>query len=405
MYALVHRALVLAVVLVAATGTVLPQGVGLVSGRVTDEQGVLMSGVIVTLTSPGFPGATRTITDEQGRYWFRAVPGSHPLTLRAEAPGKIPVEYEGHMARRNGAVSIDFKLRSPGNHDILVLIEDGVPYHNVALQGALSTMPGEFTTLVVSNRGPATVRELQERLEERPSAVLAIGETAARLARRHVRDVPVVFSMVPAPLDSDLTTRNMCGVPLNGGFEAQMGHLTNVTRQVRRVGTVFDPHRMGRCLKDLKTEAREAGLELVAAQVHGGGEEAFSQALEELQGKDLDAFLVLLDPRTTDARNFYAITRFAEAEDIVLAVPDRSLVIPGKSFSFVPGFWDLGAYAGRLVRQIVEGDRQPPEIGITYPDIADLESGPTLLEWTSPSQVLPGSPSASLGSSDRDSKH
>lgn len=396
MYALVHRALVLAVVLVAATGTVLPQGVGLVSGRVTDEEGVFLNGVIVTLTSPGFPGAMRTITDEQGRYWFRAVPGNHPLTLRAEAPGKIPVEYDGHKARRNGSVSINFKLRSPGQHDILVLIEDGVPYHNVALQGALSTMPGEFTTLVVDNRGPRTVRELKERLEERPSAVLAIGDTAARLARRHVREVPVVFSMVPAPLDSDLTTRNMCGVPLNGGFDTQMSHLTTVTQEIRRVGTVYDPHRMGRCLKDLKAEARAAGLELVAAQVHGTGEEAFARALEDLKGEDLDAFLVLLEPRMTDARNFHAITRFAEAEDIVLAVPDRSLVIPGKSFTFVPGFWDLGAYAGSLVRQIVEGNRQPPEIGITYPDIADLENGPAQLEWTGPNQVLPGSPSASL---------
>ena len=88
MYALWHRALALAVVLVAATATGWTQQVGVVSGRVTDESGVPMKDVEVTLSSPGIPGLMRTTTDQAGRYWFPAVPGNHPLTVEYFAIGE-----------------------------------------------------------------------------------------------------------------------------------------------------------------------------------------------------------------------------------------------------------------------------------------------------------------------------
>ncbi len=392
MCACVHRALLTAVVLASAAATCLAQEVGLVSGRVTDERGVPMAGAIVTLSSPGMPGVLEAMADEEGRYWFRAVPGNHPLTLRAEAAGKVPVEYIGHTARRNGAVAVDFRLRSPGNHEILALVDDGVPYHQVALEGALSTMPGTVSTLTVSGRGPATVAALIRRLEGKPSAVLAVGETAARLARRHIRDVPVVFCMVPAPVDADLTTRNLCGVPLNGGFDEQLAHLRHADPRVRRVGTIYQPDRMERPARHLRDAAEAAGLKLVSAHVHSGEAGALGRAIDELRGQEIDAFLLLLEPRLMSAAGFDQIVRFTRDEGVLLAVPDPSLVVPGRSFSFTPGFWDLGAYAGALVRSIVEGRAQPADIGLVYPARVDIPGGHARLQYLSPEESLPSAP-------------
>ncbi len=389
MYAFVHRALAVAVVLVAATMPALLQEVGLVSGRVIDETGVPLVGAIVQLQSPGMQGTLRSITDLEGRYWFRAVHGNYPLTLRATAAGRVPLEYIGHTARRDGSVTVDFALRVPGDHDILVLIEEGVPYHQVALEGALSAMPGRIATLAVRDRGPETVRELAGMLEAHPSAVLAIGETAARLARRHIKDVPVVFCMVPAPIDSDLTTRNMCGVPLNGGFDVQMAHLRHVAPEARRIATIYEPRRMGSCLKQVKADAQAAGLELVTARAYGDDPQAFERALLQLEQEEIDAFLLLLDPRLIDERNFERVARFAASRNLILAVPDQSLALPGKNFSFVPGFWNLGAYAGGLVRLIVEGKAQPSKIGIVYPDAQALQRSAVRLQRLTPHDVLP----------------
>jgi len=389
MRAHLHRVVALAVVLVAATLPALSQGVGVVSGRVTDEQGVPLEGVTVTLTSPGIIGVLTATTNGQGRYWFPGIPGNHPLTVAASAEGRVPMKYVGHNARRDGSIAIDFRLRQPGSYDVLVLIEEGVPYHRVALEGAKSTMPGRFSILSVSGLGPAMARELRTALQERPSAVLAIGERAARLARRHIRDVPIVYAMVPAPREADLSTRNICGVPLNGGYEAQMEHLRHVLPDAHRVGTIIDPRRMGLSVRELRAAASAAGLELVAAHVYGDDEAGLVAALDELKGRQLDAFLLLLDPRLLSAERFERISRFALDQGLVLAVPDASLAVGANSFSFVPGFFDLGQYAGTLVRRIVEGRAQPSQIGVSYPGLGDPAMDLMRTTRLTPRDVLP----------------
>lgn len=390
MSALSHRAVLVAVVLAAATSLPLCEGVGVVSGRVTDERGVPMDGVVVVLTSPGVPGSMTALTNEGGRYWFPAVPGNHPLTIRAQAAGRVPVEYVGHTARRNGSIGVDFRLRRPGEYEILVLLEDGIPYLRTALDGALSTMPGHMTLQVVEDTSAASARRLHEQIEERPSAVIAFGETAAVLARRNVRDIPVVYSMVPEPLESGLTTANMCGVPLNGGFAAQVGHLIGVMPEARRIGTLYNANRMDRVVEDLKAAVEAAGLELVAAHVHDGPRADLRPVLAELAASDIDAFVMLLDPDLIDAQRFDEILTFAQQEDVLLMVQDPSLAVAEASVSVVPGFWDLGAYTGLLVRSIVEGRSQPSEIGMSYPDSSFLASGASPRFSGDPREVLPG---------------
>src|SRR5262249_46380040 len=156
----------------------------------------------------------------------------------------------------------------------------------------------------LADAGPEAARQLSDRLDLKPSAVLAIGDVAARMSRRYIRDVPVVYSMVPAPLDSDLTTANLCGVPLNGGFDLQVEHLLEVLPGARRIGTIYDPHRMGRVFRQAKQAAADAGLELIAGHVHDGDADEMAAALDELDASQIDAFLMLMDPRTMTADAF-----------------------------------------------------------------------------------------------------
>ncbi|HEY3174750.1 MAG TPA: ABC transporter substrate binding protein [Candidatus Polarisedimenticolia bacterium] len=362
----------------------------MVSGRVTDEAGQPVAGALITLSGPGIIGVQSAVSDVVGRYRFRAVTGNQPFTLRAEAAGRVPIEYVGNSARRDGVVAIDFRLRSPGSHEVLVLLEGGIPYHRLALEGALSSMPGRAETLEVNDMSLATIREVHRRIEERPSAVLAIGDLAARLARRHVRDVPVVYAMVPAPIDSDLTTRNMCGVPLNGGFDRQIEHLRHLVPEARKIATVYDPRRLENCVTELRESTHAAGIELITGNVYGEGTtEDLQAALDDLAGEEFDAFVVLLDPRVVDTEGFERIARFAEARDVVLVVPDPSLAGPNKSFSFVPGFWEQGAFAGLLVRRILEGKVQPSQIGMAFPAREDLQRISEGRRSRTPREVLP----------------
>src|SRR5439155_1537991 len=119
-------------------------------------------------------------------------------------------------------------------------------------------------------------------------------------------------------------------------------------------------------------------------------------ALDELAARRIDAFLMLMDPRTISADAFEQVARFARTHDVVLAVPDASLVVSGKSFSFVPGFWDLGAYAGMLVRKIVEGKVQPSQIGDSYPGGDSIDRVAARPEVRGYREVLPGGGAGSI---------
>lgn len=394
MRALFIRACALAVVFFVATVPAVSQGNGMVSGIVVDESGQPIAGAQVTVSGKGILGVQTAVTDDAGIYRFRTVSTSDPLHVKAAAPGRVPVEYVGLSARADRVVNVDFRLRAPGEHQVLVLIDESVPYHKVALDGALTTMPGQAEIFAVSDLSWKTVRELRQRLEAKPSAVLAIGETAARLARRNIHDIPVVHTMVPAPLDADLTTTNMCGVALNGAFDSQLEHLRHVAPDAQRIATLYDPRRLERCYRDLDEASEAAGMQMVPSHLNRGDSADVRQVLEEM-GK-VDAILVLLDPGLIDATAFAELTQFASSRDLVLAVPDAALTSPGKTFSFVPGFWDQGAYAGRLVRKILEERVLPSQIGLVEPRAGELMPISARLDAKVQGELLPGSNSETM---------
>jgi ABC-type uncharacterized transport system substrate-binding protein len=247
---------------------------------------------------------------------------------------------------------------------VIVVLDGRVPYHLLALDGARTTLPGKVEVLDLA-RSPSPGRDLMRALEGMPSAVLAIGAEAASLARALVRDVPVIHSMVPDPHPDELAAVNVCGIALVGGFERQIERLRMLDPGVEALGVIYDPSRLTRAVSRLREAAEAAGLRLEAGHVHQSGD--LPRALDDLAGRELDAFMVLMDPEVYTAANFAEVQRFAEARDLILIVPDASLARVGKAFSFHPGFWESGAGAGRLVRQIVSGRLSPAEVGILTP--------------------------------------
>lgn len=368
MRASTHRLMPVAVVLVLAAGSLFAQGTGLVAGRVTDERGISIEGVMVGLSGAGIMGTRWTITDQEGLYHFPGITGTHPVTVQAKADGRVPMSYRGYTVKRDGVVSIDFTLRQQGHHQILVLVEEGIPYHDMALQGALPFLPGDTSIVRVAGNTAQDARKLRTYLRPRPSAVLALGETAARLARRHIRDVPVVYAMVPAPREADLSTRNLCGVPLLGGFAAQLEHLRHAAPTANRIGTIYDPSRMRWVARELREAAREAGMTLVEGHAHGEGAPAVAEGLAQLAFENLDAFILLLDPKLMDASGFARIVEFVESRRILMAAPDPSLAVTENSFAFGPTFREMGILAGHLVRRVARGQAQPWQIGQVFPE-------------------------------------
>ena len=356
---------VLVAVLVAAVVPVFAAGAGQLVGTITDEMGKAIPEARLTVEGPGASAVQEVVTDDQGRFRAFVMETVRPVKVRVEAEGKVPVEYSEVRVPPDRVTHLDLRLRSRGESDVLVLTDGRVPYHRLALEGARSTLPGRVRVMDLRQASAWPGRDLLRALESKPSAVLAIGEEAANLARSNLRDVPVVHMMVPDPAPGDFATPNICGIALIGGFDSQLQRLHELEPDVKTIGTIHDPSRLTDAVVRLRLAAARAGMHLVTGQVHQP--EDLPHALDDLAKEGIDAFMVLMDPEVYTASNFAEIRQFVESHDLVFVVPDPSLARATKSFSFRPGFWESGAAAGRLVRQIVAGRLTPAEVGILRP--------------------------------------
>lgn len=366
---------------------------GSVSGRVTDAQGRSVTGARVRLTGSGTVGILETSTDAEGFYRFPVIPMREKLEVRAEASGTVPVVYQGVMARDGSGTRRDFLLRTTGARAWLVVLNPRIPYHAHARDAIVAGLRPVPRVLTLSGTDDADGRLLREAAATLPSAVVAIGDDAARLARRWVKDVPVVYTMVVDPAAHDLTTTNLCGVRLNAGFDEQLGALLAARPGARSVGTIYDPRTLAGVLGDLRDAASRNGLSLVARPARSPRD--IPDALRSLGREPLDAFLLLLDPLLIDAAAFEAIRRFAHEGSLVFVVPDRTLVAGGGTFSYAPGFAAMGSQAAELAEMIVRGAFTPEQIGAVYPTTRYLALNPIEAKRLgiplSPESLLPSS--------------
>jgi putative ABC transport system substrate-binding protein len=352
--------------------------VGRLYGKVLDRDGRPIAGAVLRVTGSGAVGVYDARTDERGTYQFMALPTLETLEIRAESPGRLPVVYKGITVRESSGTRRDFKLRGVDEHEVLILYDPRVKYHEAALQGARSTIKADIHTLKVSGRGVSEFRRLSAMLAKRPNAVLAIGPEPARLSRRAIKDVPVVYTMVPDPVGDDLSTANLCGLMLNGGYDDQLTTLASMRPNARRLVTIYDPRVLARSVGELARAARARGMSLQAKPARDLRQ--LTAALDKLDGRDFDAFFYLVDPALFRAGDFARVKRFSANGRLVLIVPDDSLVAEGGTFSHAPGFRHMGGYAGRLVNDILSGESEPAGIQSRFPtmrafSVNTLEAG------------------------------
>ncbi len=347
---------------------------GTLRGRVTDAQGRALAGATITVRGDGAVGRYRTTTDPEGQYRIPGLPPREELDVRAEVPGLPAVVYSGVVARSGSGTRRDFRLRPAASREWLVALDRRIPFHEIALASIRETLTPPPRVIELTGRSRDDLRSLREALRRRPSAVIAVGDDAAGMARRWIRDVPVIYTMVVDPEGGDLTTDNLCGLRLNAGFEAPIRRLRAVRPGARVIATIHDPRTLSRDLGALREAARDHGFRVVSSPARSPHD--VEAALDDLAHRGIDAFYLLLDPQVIDAGAFERIRRFTAQRRIPFVVPDRSLVAVGGTFSEAPGFAEMGVHAARIAAWIAAGRTTPREVGTRFPTIRSFAINP-----------------------------
>jgi putative ABC transport system substrate-binding protein len=191
-----------------------------------------------------------------------------------------------------------------------------------------------------------------------PDLLLAIGSTALKLAKQHIKKTPVVFTMVlkPGKLPS-----NVCGVSMTLPSAVHLKGLKLIAPKVKSVGIVYNPKHAGKRVAEFKKAAGGMGLKIVSVAANSK-KEAFS-AIKLLAGR-VDSLWMVMDQDVV--ANFNLLQSLSIKEKVPLATFSYKYVEMGALVALAPKFEDLGKQAGQLAKQLVAGT-SPQKLGVASP--------------------------------------
>ena len=135
---------------------------------------------------------------------------------------------------------------------IAVLKSHDIEPFNQAIAGFVTACNGQITEYDIRG-SKGKQRSIIERIvAARPKLILAIGAMAAQVAKEAVRDIPVVFFMVPNPHKYGLEGKNIAGISLDIPIETQFTMYKSLVPRLKTIGVIYDPEKTGA----LVTEAR-----------------------------------------------------------------------------------------------------------------------------------------------------
>jgi len=178
------------------------------------------------------------------------------------------------------------------------------PYADV-VRGFESVATGKVSLLVLEeSSGEDPLREIRRR---RPDLILALGADALSKVRR-IGNIPIIYCMVLNPDPLLGSEGNITGISMSITPEKQLASLRKVLPKLDKIGTAYNPDKMGSFVEKARVAAQKMGIRLVAAKVERAKD--FPRALESLP-QDLDAYWMLPDSTVTTPETVEAMILFS----------------------------------------------------------------------------------------------
>ncbi len=226
-------------------------------------------------------------------------------------------------------------------------------------KGLKSIQPLPVTEAILT--GKFSGRNIRKKIAaEKPSLIIAIG-TNALDAVKTIKNIPIVYLMVPFPETLTKGRKNITGVTMTIPPTRQIKGFKKALPKLKRLGTIFDPNRTGKLVKSLTKAGAQNNISIVAKKTSSAKD--VDKILSDLSGT-IDAFLMLPDvtiitPETLDLIFLYSL----ENRVPVLTFSEKYLK-SGAALAVTSDNFKMGVQAGELAKKIFTGQRVadlPPE--------------------------------------------
>jgi|GEM_PF-644437 len=253
---------------------------------------------------------------------------------------------------------------------IAVVKSDSLKSYNKVLTGISleSRIPvEEFDMKGDKDRGQKIFEILNSK---RPSAIITIGPEASLLAKKLVKDIPVIFCMVPDHSKYGLSGNNITGVSLLLPLKTQLTILKSIAPNIRNVGVIYNPKLSKNTFNDLNKKAVELGLVLVPVLVDEVEEVVSS--IQAFQGK-VDAIFLFPDPTVVSSVDVVKeIIKFAFEKKISLFGIGEEMVKEGALISINPEYTAIGQQVARIAQDIIKQNLKPGLIPVADPESVSI---------------------------------
>jgi putative ABC transport system substrate-binding protein len=230
---------------------------------------------------------------------------------------------------------------------VVVLKSADIAPYNESVKGFKKTCKCSIEEISLADTETENLN--QNILDKNPDLLLAVGVDALSHALS-IKDIPVVYSMVPNLSLIDLSGRRLSGVSMYIPPEKYLNAIIELFPSAKRIGVVYDPKQSGKFIKDAEYHAKSRGLELVQRLANKPGE-VFS-LIDSLRNR-IDLLLMLPDLTVVNSETFKYMLAFSFQNGLPVFTFANKYVEMGAAAGLNASPHDMGLQAGEIVKRIL----------------------------------------------------
>jgi putative ABC transport system substrate-binding protein len=243
--------------------------------------------------------------------------------------------------------------------DVIVLKSADIKPYQEAFEGFRSSCGctireqvrvGELGTVEVSAR----------LLRTGPDGLFVIGIDALSRVKK-IRDVPVVYAMVPDAQSLDTYGGNVSGVNMYIRPEEYLSTIRKVFPEARRIGVLYDPGHLESFMREAASVAGSMGLHLITKKV--SRTQDVPSLIEGLKNK-IDVYWMLPDTTVINKESVEYLLLFSFQNRVPIFTFSKKYVEMGAVAGLNMTPFDMGVQAGEIMKRLLsdKGGRAPARV-------------------------------------------
>lgn len=255
---------------------------------------------------------------------------------------------------------------------IVVMKTRDIEPYRLALSGFKSTLSAdkiEYTLKEYSLEGKSTDEIITGIKADNPTVILTLGTSATDIAKKNIKDTPVVFSMVLNPVSSGFVKdmrapdSNMTGASMDISAKKQLEIFKSLVPHAKKIGVLYNPAETSAIIDEAKLAAESLGLELAAFSITS--EKDIPVVMDGIE-KKIDALWAVADSSVFTPASTQYILLNTLRNGIPFMGLSSSFVKAGALFAITWDYEDIGRQSGEIASQVISG-RGVSQIPVTTP--------------------------------------